>query len=377
MNRVDEAQKCLLKYKYLIGEDIFNDYIYNIVRIIYYYLLDYEENIILREINLIETKSKNNYYNNIIFLYIKSKLLNKLSEKYKKIDKKRSLIYKKDSIKNKENAYNTKQIDAEYLFKNDIKKENTTKILIMIYPNFLEYKPKPLIHYKNEFHSGVSLFYKLVKICKLFQIKIQIIKFKKIYKNKYYIKNKNQNNFLNENSLDTILYTIQNESTNADNSNYNKNKYIKECENLILSLSKSIFLQDYIKQRTNSQSSIITSKKSKKTKINTLDQLLLNNKNNNDKVKTNYYIYNGFYSNLNLNEDIIKNININNEYKEKLFGKNFLLDEINEGFNSDKKNNLDKIDSIIEPKNSFLEKNDTNNYKYNKLNQKVKEKKKK
>ena len=38
LNRLDEAQKCLLKYKYLIGEDIFNNYIYNIVRIIYYYL---------------------------------------------------------------------------------------------------------------------------------------------------------------------------------------------------------------------------------------------------------------------------------------------------------------------------------------------------
>ena len=53
MNRLDEGQKCLLKFKYLIGEDIFDNYIYNIVRIIYYYLLDYEENIILREINLI------------------------------------------------------------------------------------------------------------------------------------------------------------------------------------------------------------------------------------------------------------------------------------------------------------------------------------
>ena len=291
----------MLKYKYLIGEDIFNNYIYNIVRIIYYYLLDYEENIILREINLIEAKNQSNYYNNIIFLFIKSKLLNKLSEKYKKIDKKRSSIYKKDSIKNKENAYNIKQIDAEYLFKNDIQKENTTKILLMIYPYFLEYKPKPLILYKNEFHSGFGLFYKLLKICKLLQIKIQIIKYKKIYKNKYEIKNKNQNGLLNDNSLDTILYTIQNDSTNIDNSNYNNNNNIKECQNLILSLSKSIFLQDYIKQRTYSQSNIISSKRGKIRRINSLKQLLLNNKNNNDKINTNYYIYKGFYSNLNLN----------------------------------------------------------------------------
>ena len=75
MDRFDEAQKSLLKYKYLIGEDIFNNYVYNIVRIIYYYLLDYEENIILREIDLVETKNQKIYYNNIIFLYIKSKIL--------------------------------------------------------------------------------------------------------------------------------------------------------------------------------------------------------------------------------------------------------------------------------------------------------------
>ena len=375
LNRLDEAQKCLLKYKYLIGEDIFNNYIYNIVRIIYYYLLDYEENIILREINLIEAKNQSNYYNNIIFLFIKSKLLNKLSEKYKKIDKKRSSIYKKDSIKNKENAYNIKQIDAEYLFKNDIQKENTTKILLMIYPYFLEYKPKPLILYKNEFHSGFGLFYKLLKICKLLQIKIQIIKYKKIYKNKYEIKNKNQNGLLNDNSLDTILYTIQNDSTNIDNSIYNNNNNIKECQNLILSLSKSIFLQDYIKQRTYSQLNIISSKRGEKTRSNSLKQLLLNNKNNNDKINTNYYIYKGFYSNLNLNEFILKNMNLNNEYKEKLFGKDSLLDEINEDFSSNKKYFLRKDDSVMSSKNNLFDKNVTNNYNYiNKLSKNGKEK---
>ena len=73
------------------------------------------------------------------------------------------------------------------------------------------------------------------------QIKIQIRKFKKIYKNKYDFKNKNQNTLSNE-SLDTILYTIQNMSTNCDNPDYINNNNIKECQNLILSLSKSIYL---------------------------------------------------------------------------------------------------------------------------------------
>ena len=51
MNKLDEAQKCLLKFKYLIGEDPYNTYIYSSLRIIYYYLLEYEDNIILREIS--------------------------------------------------------------------------------------------------------------------------------------------------------------------------------------------------------------------------------------------------------------------------------------------------------------------------------------
>ena len=117
MNRLDDAQKYLVKYKYLIGEDIFGNYIYNIVRIIYYYLLDYEENIILREINIIGTQTQKLIYNNPIIFYIKSILLNKLSEKLKQIDKKRSNIYKNDSILSKEKAFNIEKKIANYLFK--------------------------------------------------------------------------------------------------------------------------------------------------------------------------------------------------------------------------------------------------------------------
>ena len=372
MDRFDEAQKSLLKYKYLIGEDIFNNYVYNIVRIIYYYLLDYEENIILREIDLVETKNQKIYYNNIIFLYIKSKLLIKLSEKYKNVDKKRSLIYKKDSIKYKEIAYNTKQIDAEYLFKNELKRENVSKIIMMIYPHFLEFKPKPLVLYKNEFHVGFGLFYKLFKICKLFQLKIQIIKYKKIYKNNNYIKNNNENAVLNENSLDNILYTIQNENANIDNTNYMNNNNIKECQKKILFLSESNFLQDYIKQKNNSQSGILMPKQNKIVKKNILDKIL-NNKNNNNKIETNYYIYNDFYSNLNLNEHILKNINLNKEYKEQLFGKDFLLDELSKDVRYNINKSLIKDNSINKSKNSINEENGMNNNN-NKISKRRKEK---
>ena len=120
MNKLEEAQKCLLKYKYLIGEDPYNIYIYSSINIVYYYLLEYEENILLKEIDLVEKKFPKYYNNNVILHFIKSKILHKLSEKFNKIDKNRSYLYKRDSIQNKEKALNSSKLDAEYLYKNDI-----------------------------------------------------------------------------------------------------------------------------------------------------------------------------------------------------------------------------------------------------------------
>ena len=50
-NKLDEAQKWLLKYKYLIGENKYDNYIYESFQTIFYYLLEYEEFIILRNIS--------------------------------------------------------------------------------------------------------------------------------------------------------------------------------------------------------------------------------------------------------------------------------------------------------------------------------------
>ena len=92
MNRLEDAQKYLLKFKYLIGEDNFYNYIYNSIRILFFYLLEYEENIILREINIIEEKYPKYFYNNTFLFYIKSKLFSKLSRNSSKWIK-REVIY--------------------------------------------------------------------------------------------------------------------------------------------------------------------------------------------------------------------------------------------------------------------------------------------
>ena len=55
-NKFDEAQKWLLKYKYLIGENKYDNYIHDSFQTILYFLLEYEEFIILRNIKSMEDK---------------------------------------------------------------------------------------------------------------------------------------------------------------------------------------------------------------------------------------------------------------------------------------------------------------------------------
>ena len=338
MNRLDEAQKNLLKYKYLIGEDTYYNYIYNSIRILYFYLLDYEANIILREINYVETKFQKYYDSNVFIFYIKSKIFHKLSEKFKQTDIKRSNSYEKESKKNKEKVFNSKTIDAEYLYKKDINTQNIMKLFTLIYPYFIDYRPKPLVDYSQNFHSGFGLFYTLIKVCKICKFRIQIIKYKK---NKFEKKDNKYSNksIFKDNNLDYILNTIKNDNTKMNNLNSN---IIKECKESILSMCKSVWITNYISNSNNinkeSNNSLLSKKKNKYYKKNNNDNkstkdYINNNANNiNDKIKTNYYIYNGYYSNLNLKESILKNIYFNNEYKEKVLEKDSLFDEVNEEF---------------------------------------------
>ncbi len=306
MSRFDEAQKYIIKYKYLIGEDIYGNYIFSTIRIVYYYLLEYEENIILREISIVEKKFPN-YFNNVIIYYIKSIILHKLSEKFQKKDKARSILYEKESAQNKELVYNNRKIDADYLYERDINKENVTKVIIMINPNLSLNRPKGLIEYNFEFHSGFGLFFTLFKITKIIKLNILKIKYKKINKNAM-----PKNNSLNKINIDNInntnqeISTCKNTNENLNNS-YNK---VKECQESILFLTKSFWLKKYI----NSKNSKYIIKNNQIKEINTLKNIDINNINY--KLKTNYYIYNGYYSTMNLKDIIIKNFNINNNFKE-------------------------------------------------------------
>jgi len=73
--------------------------------------MEYEENILIKEIDLVEKNFPEYYNNNAILHFIKSKILLKLSEKFNNIDKNRSYLYKIDSIQNKEKALNNSKLD--------------------------------------------------------------------------------------------------------------------------------------------------------------------------------------------------------------------------------------------------------------------------
>ena len=313
MNEMDEAQKFLLKYKYLIGEDSYYNYLYNSIRILYFYLCEYEENIILREIDITVNKYQNYYENNVILFFIKSKILFKLSEKFKRIDKNRSIVYEKESIKYKDKIVNNKIINVEYLYKVDIYNQNILKILTLIFPNFKEYKPKALTNYNSNFHNGFGVFFTLLKICKLFKYKIEIIKYKNKNEKKNY-KSSKRNSFHENNNFDKSINIIK----------YNHDK-MKEFQESVISISKSPWITNYISNTNNNETNKESNNSSFNEIKNKFQKIMIRNnsiKDNNindinNKIKTNYYIYNGYYSNLNLKETILSNINFNNEYKKK------------------------------------------------------------
>ena len=306
MNKLDEAQKCLLKFKYLIGEDPYNTYIYNTIRILYYYLLEYEENIILREISLVEKQLPEYYSNDVVLHFLKSKICHKLSEKFKNTDKNSSCLYKRDSFKNKEIIFKSRRLDAEYLYKHDINKERFTKIVSMFYPSFKSYRPKTLVEYKSNFKSGFRLFFTLFEITKIIKSKILIKKQKKLNEN-----NITKNNFLNKNNGEKNIVNSNTRGEISSNEPLNdSDNEVEKCHKLISSFSKSVWLQRYA-YGTNIIY-IIENKQIKEKK--SMKNIDINNINY--KLKTNYYIYEGYYSMMNLKDVIIKNIDFQNKLKE-------------------------------------------------------------
>ena len=309
LNKLDEAQKWLIKFKYLIGENLYDNYIHDSYQVVLYYLMEYEEHIILRKIESIENKYNEYTKENVVLFFIKAKTLEKLAHKIKNTDKKRYLSYVKEVEEIKYKFINKKKNESDFLFEQGVRNETVTKLLILINPNLLNYKPKQLIEYKKDFNqSGFSLFYTLIKICKILKLKIEIAKYAKIIIKK---KKNNENETIekkNTNNLNDIIKSLI-----GNNSNISNEEDVKNSQQKIKNLCNNIWVQGYMNQKNN-----------KNIDIKNLKQK------NSDVKNYNYYIHKGYYSHLNLKGYILKNIEYNNNYKNNKLSNDSFLDDIDD-----------------------------------------------
>ena len=338
-NKLDEAQKWLLKYKYLIGENRYDNYIYESFQTIFYFLLEYEEFIILRNINSMEEKYSNYLKENFIIYYIKSQILEKLAQKIKNADNKRYISYLKESNKIKKTYLQSKKAEIEFIKEQGIKPENFTKLLIFIAPQCLSYRPKKLDEYKNNFiKSGFQLFYTLIKINKILKFKIELKKYKKIYNEK------NTEN-IGTNNINDILKNIL-KNSNDDESN---DTSMKSCKSNIMTLYNSIWLKSFLNRNNSLQ----------KIEIKPIDTKALN---------INYYTKEGYYSHLNLDDNIIKYIKYNNDYKQNNLKDDLFLDVITSGKEQESLLNSDNEDKIENENDINTNSNKTNMISKSKTN---------
>jgi len=348
-NKLDEAQKWLLKYKYLIGENKYDNYIHDSFQTIIYYLLEYEEFIILRKISSMEKKYYSYIKDNFILYYIKSQILENLAQKIKNADNKRYISYMKESNKIKNTYLKNKTSENEFLKEQGVKPENFTKLLIFITPNCLNYRPKKLDEYKNNFiKSGFDLFYTLIKICKILKFKIEINKYKKVYKKSSDKTKENQTEGNNINDIKDIMNSIH-KSPNKNNLTNSSNELITEkslskIKESLRKLYNSVWLNNFLNE----------SNPKENLEIKNIDPKIL---------KTNYFTKKGFYSHLNLDDNIIKYIKYNNDYKQNNLKDDLFLEEItlreNEQKNNLSLNNNENNNDNINNKNNGIE-NKTN-----------------
>ena len=339
-NKLDEAQKWLLKYKYLIGENKYDNYIHDSFQTIIYFLLDYEEFIILRKINTIEKNYPVFLKDNSILYFIKSQIIEKLAQKIKNVDNKRYISYVKEINKIKNKLLKNNNSEKDFLKEQGIKAENFTKLLLFISPNCLNCRPRKLDEYKNNFKKfGFELFHTLIKICKILKFKIELRKYKKL---SHIIFDKSTQNDSENNNITNITNIVKNiiespENIIPDSSEQIINeKSLKENKESIKQLYNGIWLNNFL----NENNSKITSE------VKNIDSKTLN---------INYFTKEGYYSHMNLDDNIIKYINYNNNYKQNVLNDDLFLEEITLRENVSKEpsiNNNDNDDIIIyDPKN--------------------------
>ena len=122
-------------------------------------------------------------------------------------------------------------------------------------PNLLNYKPKKLIEYKKGFNkNGFSLFFTLIKLCKILKFEILLKKYKKLVNAKKIDKENNDDNNKNNffNSINDTISSIKvslsqsNDNTNIAGVNESNDENIKVCQKSIINLCNSLWLEKII-----------------------------------------------------------------------------------------------------------------------------------
>lgn len=329
LNLLDESQRNLLRYKQLGGCSHSYIFYYDTFRILFYYVLKYEDDVILSEINEYIAKYTNETHNALAnnsfaaFYYIRSVLFSNCALKQKREETKHLLIKKYEE--NISKAYKYHHNDTCFYIQEGINRDNLSKAFMMIFPYITQSKPKMLVNYKHMV-QGLKLFYVLFKAVKLFKIKLKRKKIKMYYiqqlkfsKQTTHVKEKDhsveskEENIKSTKNINTCNESVKtksnkkkgkNDSSGDDtdrNSNANQSKKIDEIKKEFLdeirNLYKSVWVYNYAllpKQKSNNEKSIVAP------------------------VHFNYFIRNGYYSSSNLKENIIKGITYNEDYKLKL-----------------------------------------------------------
>jgi hypothetical protein len=215
LGKTDEAQKILIKFKQISGKKQMD--LYETFRLVFYYSMNLEKDVLLREINEFIEK----YQKNAVVLYLRAMIYLDLSNNNKGTatnhKKQQNSEYVLKHEKDLKEAMSIEPHDTEFLIKDGITNENLTKLFFMIIPEMDYYQPRSLVNYST-FHCGLKLFYVLFKAVKILKIKIEKKRLKQYYNNKLKLyKKKSEVKGVSENS-DNSSSNIGNNYSNSNTS---------------------------------------------------------------------------------------------------------------------------------------------------------------
>jgi len=248
LEKTEEAQKILIKFKQISGKKQMD--LYETFRLVFYYSMQLEQDVLLREINEFLDK----YTKNAVVLYLRAMIFldlsnNKANAPNQKKNQNNDYFLKHE--KDLKEAMSIEPHDTEFLIKDGITNDNLTKLFFMIIPEMDYYQPRSLVNYST-FHCGLRLFYVLFKTVKILKIKMEKKRLKVFYNNKLKLyKKKTETKAVCDNS-----------DNSKDNTYYNSSSVNQQIN---IEVGKDL-TANYISEKiTSNEASITTANSQSKT----------------------------------------------------------------------------------------------------------------